>query len=294
MNKTLHSIYISLFLLVGISVTVLLGVDGYQYYRLPVEQRVFSAQHIYFKPSGLIGHGLGIIGSFMMILGVAIYMIRKRVRSLVNFGYLKYWLELHIFLCTLGPVLVLYHTAFKFGGIVAVSFWSMVAVVLSGIIGRFIYVQIPRTIQGQEVSVGELSEISGDLTYMLRKKYSTYRIEDRVIDRLESFFAAGKYSDKSAGVNMLILVKEYFSMKMKLWKLKRQLSSNGVKGKHLKDIIKIIKSRIILNRRIGTLRSMQKLFKYWHVIHLPFAITMFVIMLVHIAVTITFGYRWIF
>ena len=294
MNKTLHSIYISLFLLVGISVTVLLGVDGYQYYRLPVEQRVFSAQHIYLKPSGLLGHGLGIIGSFMMILGVAIYMIRKRVRSLVNFGYLKYWLELHIFLCTLGPVLVLYHTAFKFGGIVAVSFWSMVAVVLSGIIGRFIYVQIPRTIQGQEVSVSELNEISGDLTYMLRKKYSTYRIEDRVIDRLESFFTAGKYSDKSAGVNILILVKEYFVMKMKLWKLKRQLSSNGVKGKHLKDIIKIIKSRIILNRRIGMLRSMQKLFKYWHVIHLPFAITMFVIMLVHIAVTITFGYRWIF
>jgi hypothetical protein len=294
MNKTLHLIYIGLFLLVGITVTVLLGVDGYQYYRLPIEQRVFSAQHIYLKPSGLIGHGLGIIGSFMMILGVAIYMIRKRTRSLVNFGYLKYWLELHIFLCTLGPVLVLYHTAFKFGGIVAVSFWSMVAVVLSGVIGRFIYVQIPRTIQGHEVSVGELNEISGDLTYMLRKKYSIYRIEDRVIDRLETFYAAGKYSDKRASVNLLILVKEYFTMKMKLWKLKRQLYSNGVKGKHLKEIVKIIKSRIILNRRIGMLRSMQKLFKYWHIVHLPFAITMFVIMLIHIGVTITFGYRWIF
>jgi hypothetical protein len=221
-------------------------------------------------------------------------MIRKRVRSLVNFGYLKYWLELHIFLCTLGPVLVLYHTAFKFGGIVAVSFWSMVAVVLSGVIGRFIYVQIPRTIQGQEVSVGELNEISGDLTYMLRKKYSTYRIEDRVIDRLETFFAAGKYSHESAGINLLILVREYFAMKIKLWKLKRQLYSNGVTGNNLKEIIRIIKSRIILNRRIGMLRSMQKLFKYWHVIHLPFAITMFVIMLIHIGVTITFGYRWIF
>jgi hypothetical protein len=294
MNKTLHSIYIGLFLLVGISVTVLLGVDGYQYYRLPIEQRVFSAQHIYLKPSGLIGHGLGIVGSLMMIFGVAIYMIRKRVRGLVNFGYLKYWLELHIFLCTLGPVLVLYHTAFKFGGIVAVSFWSMVAVVLSGIIGRFIYVQIPRTIQGQEVGVSELNEISGDLTYMLRKKYSTYRVEDRIIDRLETIFAAGKYSDKSAGINILILVKEYFMMKIKLWNLKRQLYSNGVKGKHLKEMIGIVKSRIILNRRIGMLRSMQKLFKYWHVVHLPFAITMFVIMLVHIAVTITFGYRWIF
>jgi len=51
---------------------------------------------------------------------------------------------------------VLYHTALKFGGIVAVSFWSMAAVVLSGVIGRFIYVRIPRTIQGNELSVKEL------------------------------------------------------------------------------------------------------------------------------------------
>ena len=48
----------------------------------------------------------------------------------------KHWLEFHIFLCTVGPLLVLYHTAFKFGGIVSVSFWSMVLVVLSGVAGK--------------------------------------------------------------------------------------------------------------------------------------------------------------
>ena len=90
------------------------------------------------------------------------------------------------------------------------------------------------------------------------------------------------------------MVKEYIKMKIKLGKLKRRLSVNGVKGKHLKEIVNIIKSKIVLNRRIGMLRSMQRLFKYWHVVHLPFAITMFVIMLIHVAVTITFGYRWIF
>jgi len=39
---------------------------------------------------------------------------------------------------------------------------------------------------------------------------------------------------------------------------------------------------------------MQSLFKYWHIAHLPFAIAMFVIMVIHVIVTITFGYRWIF
>ena len=294
MNKTLHSIYVALFFIISIVVTILLAVDGYQYYRLPVELRVFSPQHAYLKSSGLIGHGLGIIGTLMMILGVAIYMIRKRVRSLVNFGYLKYWLELHIFLCTLGPILVLYHTSFKFGGIVAVSFWSMVAVVLSGVVGRFIYVQIPKTIQGQELNVNDLNEMSGDLAYMLSKKYSTFNVDDKIIAQIETLSAGNNYSGKSAGINILIVVKEYIKMKIKLGKLKRRLSVNGVKGKHLKEIVNIIKSKIVLNRRIGMLRSMQRLFKYWHVVHLPFAITMFVIMLIHVAVTITFGYRWIF
>jgi hypothetical protein len=294
MNKTLHSIYVGLFFLISIAVTVLLAVDGYHYYRLPIELRVFSPQHAYLKSSGLIGHGLGIIGTLMMILGVAIYMVRKRVRKLVNFGYLKYWLELHIFLCTLGPILVLYHTSFKFGGIVAVSFWSMVAVVLSGVVGRFIYIQIPKTIQGQEIGVNELNEISSDLTYMLGKKYSSFHVNDKVIAQIETLSAGNNFSDKGAGISVLLVIKEYIKMKIKLVKLKRQLSASGVKGKHLKEITNIIKSKIILNRRIGMLRSMQKLFKYWHIVHLPFAITMFVIMLIHVGVTIIFGYRWIF
>jgi hypothetical protein len=50
------------------------------------------------KPSGSLGHGYGIAGSLMMIFGVSIYMIRKRVRRFFNIGYLKHWLEFHIFL----------------------------------------------------------------------------------------------------------------------------------------------------------------------------------------------------
>jgi len=291
MNKNLHAIYVGLFFLVGVSITVLLAVDGFKYYNLPIEQRFFSSQHTILKPSGFIGHGLGIFGTLMMIFGVAIYMIRKRTPKLLNFGYLKYWLEFHIFLCTLGPILVLYHTSFKFGGLVSISFWSMVAVVLSGVVGRFIYLQIPRTIQGQEVNINELSEISDDLTYKLKKQYN---VDDSIINQITCTFSSNKYSAKSAGYNFLIVIKEYFSLKVNLSKLKKQMTSKGTKGKQLREIIKIIKSKIILNRRIGMLRSMQKLFRYWHIVHLPFAITMFVIMLVHVAVTIILGYKWIF
>ena len=57
--------------------------------------------------------------------------------------------------------------------------------------------------------------------------------------------------------------------------------------------MKLVRNELSLNRKIGRLQLMQDLFRYWHVAHLPFAIVMLIIMIVHVAVTIIFGYRWI-
>jgi hypothetical protein len=55
-----------------------------------------------------------------------------------------------------------------------------------------------------------------------------------------------------------------------------------------------LESEASLERRIKRLEMMQNLFKYWHVAHLPFALVMLIIMVIHVGVTIVFGYRWIF
>lgn len=290
MNKSLHRIYIILFFVVGIGAILLFGINGYQYYSTPIEERVFLAQHAALKPSGLWGHGFGIIGSLMMIIGVALYMIRKRTKFM-NFGFLKHWLEFHIFLCTVGPILVLYHTAFKFGGIVAVSFWSMVAVVLSGVIGRFLYVQIPHTIQGKVLSIKELDAMSEDLTNKLRLDY---KVGDNVLDKIDELQSFHKYKNVTLGQSFIFVLKDTFAIRSVLNVLKNNMKILGYSKLQMKEIIKVSKSKLILSRKIGQLRVMQKFFKYWHIVHLPFAITMFIIMFVHIAVTIAFGYRWIF
>lgn len=291
MNKRLHIIYIGSFFLVGILVTILLIVNGHSYYSTSLEERFFHPQNADLKPSGSIGHGLGIIGTLMMIVGVSTYMIRKRYRKLFNLGYLKHWLEFHIFLCSVGPVLVLFHTAFKFGGIVSVSFWSMAAVVASGVAGRFIYIQIPRSIQGQELSVKELSNMSDDLTFRLKKEFS---VNGRIAEKLEKVFSIDKYKELSIFSALIVVVKEYFGMYKVLREVKKDLKDLNITGYKEKQVLEITKSKLNLMRRIGMLRTMQKLFKYWHIAHLPFAITMFVIMIIHVGVTIAFGYKWIF
>jgi hypothetical protein len=291
MHKTIHKIYVGLFLVIGISVTILLAIYGFDYYTTPLEERFFNSNHNLLKPSGALGHGLGIIGTLMMIVGVSTYMIRKRYRKFFNIGYLKHWLEFHIFLCSVGPVLVLYHTAFKFGGIVSVSFWSMVLVVLSGVVGRFIYLQIPRTIQGQEISVNELNSIKEKLAIRVRSVLSE---DSSTLSEFEKISSADRYKSFRLITAVGFFVRDYFDIKRVMRLLKMRIKLLGIGKSESDELIKAAKSEIVIARRIALLRTSQKLFHWWHIFHLPFAITMFVIMVIHVAVTIIFGYKWIF
>jgi hypothetical protein len=291
MNKTLHKIYVGFFLLAGVSVTILLAINGFKYYSTPLEERFFNPEHELLKPSGALEHGFGIIGTLMMIVGVCVYMIRKRYRKFFNIGYLKHWLEFHIFLCSVGPVLVLYHTAFKFGGIVSVSFWSMVLVVLSGVVGRFIYLQIPRTIQGQEISINELNSIKEKLAIKIRSVLSE---DSTTLLGFEKIASAERYKTFHLSAAIGFIIKDYFEIRRVMRMFKTRIKLLGIGKSERKEIVKAARSEIVIARRIALLRTFHKLFHWWHIFHLPFAITMFVIMIIHVAVTIIFGYKWIF
>ncbi|MGQ8335025.1 hypothetical protein ACUNWD_00625 [Sunxiuqinia sp. A32] len=289
MRPITHKIYLSIMVIAVFFVVAYLSYSGFSYYQLQLEDRFFHDQHQSLKPSGSWGHGFGIIGSLMMLVGVSLYMLRKRVRRFSRIGVLKYWLEFHIFLCTLGPALVLLHTAFKFGGLVAISFWSMVAVVLSGVIGRYIYLQIPRSIEGRELSLNELDEKKDELHRVLKEKYN---LDELVLRKL---LDAVKERPDSADKNMAMRFWVKFKFEMALQRrIKYELKTQQLSKENSREIKKILVSEINLNRKIDRLRNMQNLFRYWHVAHLPFALVMLVIMLVHVAVTLVFGYKWIF
>ncbi len=289
MNKTAHRIYlISLSMIVLIALVVLTN-KGYSYYKTSIEERFFNPDHIILKPSGIWGHGMGILGSLFMILGVSMYMVRKRYRIFSRLGILKHWLEFHIFLCTIGPILVLFHTTFKFGGIVAISFWSMVAVFLSGIIGRFIYIQIPRTIEGRELSLNEVRGMKSDISETLNNAIQLDAESQKVI--ADSI----KVNVELYHSNFFVRAfRKYLDDRKSLRKVKSVLKKNILEKSQRKELVKLVKNEISLNRRIERLTLMQNMFKYWHVAHLPFALVMLVIMVIHVGVTIVFGYRWIF
>ncbi len=284
-----HRIYLIILGLMIVLAVAIVTSKGFGYYTTPLEERFFHAEHNVLKPGGTWGHGLGIAGSLAMLIGVSSYMIRKRSRRLARWWKLKHWLEFHIFLCTLGPALVLFHTSFKFGGIVAVSFWSMVAVFLSGIIGRFIYIQIPRSIEGRELTAQEIGEMRTNL------------IQQIAAETPESFHGVQKISvvsdlqqRKESAKSFPGFFSSYRRNKLIIMELKTEMALSGIKADTMRKIIGLVKKELKLSRRIERLDGMQRLFRYWHVAHLPFAIVMLIIMIVHVVVTILFGYRWIF
>lgn len=289
MTGRVHRIYIGTLVTIGLVIFFLLCYWGYTYYLTSVEERPFHDDHTMLKPSGPIGHGLGIVGTLLILIGVFGYILRKKNKLLPKVGALKYWLEFHIFLCSVGPLLILFHTAFKFGGIVSISFWSMVAVVLSGVIGRFIYIQIPRTIHGRELSLGEINAMKNEMSASLSKKYNlSEALYDSIISATkhekaetdEGFFEAESRRRKEK--------------KETLRKVNAILNETELQQKDKRGVMDLVRNEIKMNKRIGRLQAMQKLFRYWHVAHLPFALIMLVIMVIHVAITIAFGYRWIF
>ncbi|MCF6181805.1 hypothetical protein [Lutibacter sp.] len=261
--------------IIVICTTIYLAYQGYSFYHTPIEERFYHPHYNWFKSSGIYGQGLGVIGTLMIFFGVTIYIARKRYNFMVKYLRLKYLLEFHIFLCILGPILILFHTTFKFGGIVSIAFWSMVLVVLSGIVGRYIYIQIPRTIEGRELSLNEVKDLKIDLTTVLKTNFS---LKDATIAMIKSITSDELSASSTYSVSSV----------------RKALIKNKVPKRERRTILKMVKKEKSLSGKIARLQTMQKLLKYWHVIHLPFALIMLVIVIIHVIVTLTLGYKWIF
>ena len=288
--KTVHRIILVILAIVVAGITFWSIDQAWGYYMASNLQRPHFEGHQLWKPGGLYGHGLGIIGSLMIIL-LLTYSARKRLRIFKRFGKLSIWLNYHIFLGIAGPVLITLHTTFKFSGLVAISYWSMMAVMISGFVGRYIYVKIPRKINGEEMTRKEFESQNKSLRNQMTEQFHLSKEHLEMVEKL-----GGVEKIRKRG---LMGIFTFFFMDLFNWITLRRVSHEiftdaKVPKEHRKEFYKLLSERVKNSRRIAFLQSAQKLFHYWHVIHKPFAYTMIAIMIVHIAVAVTLGYIWIF
>lgn len=264
-------------------------VPSWRYYLLSPSERPYSDLHAVFAPTGTMGLRFGIVGAAMMAVGVMMYGARKRISWLDKTGKLTYWLQFHIFLCTLGPFLVLLHTSFKFGGIVTIAFWSMTAVVLSGFFGRYVFVRIPKNIHDRSRSLESIREQRSLLVHAIAT--------DAYMDtrELETVTGLADFGPPRGFIHALVLaIRLDLNRRAQSRRIHRVLRHRKIPDHVRKWAIDLLHEQLHLEQQIVLLRPFQKLFRYWHLLHLPMAIAMLIIAVLHIAVATAFGYGWPF
>ena len=129
-------------LAVLIGVGALLWHRGAEFYGLKVGDRVDHPDFRTLSPGEVVGHGYGIFGTLLILTNLT-YLLRRRWARL-RVGSLRAWLDMHVFTGMLGSVLVLFHSAFQVRSAIAfLTSASLLAVVLSGLVGRYLYALTP-------------------------------------------------------------------------------------------------------------------------------------------------------
>jgi hypothetical protein len=275
-----HTVILALMTLVVGLVMAWVLINASDFYTTPLAERAHHPDYRQFRPAGPIGHGLGIAGSSMMVL-LLVYSLRKRVRFMRHWGDLRVWLRYHIFMGVAGPLLVVLHSSFMVKGLVSVSFWSMTAVALSGIFGRYLYQQIPRNMLGEDMAFLTIESKQEEILVELSQNHG---LDTEGMNNLEKL-ALGRLENHSAPLALLILpfVNMTLARQLHTWTI-------GIKTTDKGETVKLAKFWVLQARRLHLFHLIRDLFHYWHVFHKPFAIIMLLVMLIHVAVALALGY----
>ncbi len=278
---TWRRVLLLLYLLSAAAIVALLAA-GADFYRTPLLERAHHEGYWQWKAGGSVGHKLGIAGSTMMVL-MLLYSLRKRVGALRRAGALTRWLDAHIFLGIFGPLLVVLHSTFKVQGLVALSFWSMIVVAASGVLGRYLYLQIPRTRAGEELALAELETQDRELSTQLRTRFG---LDEGQLARLDALVAVPERTGLLGA--FVRLVTDALRLRLGLRRFAR--SCRSVPRQFVREFQRVVRQKANVRRRILLWDRLHELFHYWHVLHKPFALVMYLFMIVHVAVALATGY----
>lgn len=272
-------------------------VYGFGYYFSSPEQRALSPKHALLKPSGTIGLHLGIIGFFLFLL-LYLYPIRLRWAWLGRQGSSRHWLDFHVLLGLIAPLFITFHSSFKFGGIAGVTYWIMIFVALSGLVGRYIYAQIPRTLNFAALTLKDGQEQSTKLAAQIKNLGILSANEVEGLLHLPDVRQAEGMSLLSALWKMMLfdLVFPFRMWRLRqrmLWSHRKWWSLVGLRrgeNRRLELAISLAREQALLTKKVLFFSKSQRMFKLWHVIHRPFSYSFALLASIHVILMLMLGY----
>lgn len=242
-------------------------------------------------PNDGLGYWLGIVGGSLMLL-LVLYPAGKKSTILRRLGLVKHWFRIHMIFGLVGPLLVLYHCNFSVDAInSSVALYSMIAVTVSGLVGRYFYTRIHRGLYGKRANIEELREEISDATENSR---GLAAILPNFIDTLHAVSAkliGDEYTRSISIRHCLSWTFKYYTVRIRLYllinkELRERASNSSALNNNMKNLRKTANryaaQQVGLMRQVAQLALFERLFSLWHVFHMPLFLLLIVSALVHV------------
>lgn len=234
--------------------------------------------HLYEAGSDF-GYYLGLVGGLLM-LSLLLYPIRKRFGAYDRFGKMETWFRFHMIAGITGPLLVLFHSTFRTGSMNgAVALYAMLLVALSGVVGRFLYRRVHRGLYGKRLT---LEEASANLKACAENMGSVFALRPDIEPRLQEFQSEALEVEGSWGQRAW----KFLTLRWRCRELSRELRRDAKSAlRKLGRKKRVQHQQLILNYQLARrqidkyldavlkasqLTVWERLFSYWHIIHIPF------------------------
>lgn len=284
-DKTLTPVFVSVAILIGMTIA------GSGYYFASSADQVRSPLHPWLRPSGYIGQSAGIL-SVLIFVFLWLYPFRKKHRWLAWTGAMSKWMDVHVATALVLPFLAAIHAAWRFDGVIGLGYWSMIIVALSGIAGRYLYVHIPRSASGLELTAEEIAAERHELMV------SVAETSGLPVAQVESVLRSDPTPHEGAGFmkTIVLMVKDDLARRRAARALRR-ICANRPGGQQLdrralREVVRLASREMALTQQARMLEATRNIFRFWHVAHRPFALTALVAVLVHVGVVVAMGATW--
>jgi hypothetical protein len=233
-------------------------------------------------PSGLLGHGIGIVGFALMLATETLYSWRK-TRRRARWGRTQVWLSAHVFTGIVGPYMVFLHTGFRFAGLAGIVFWMTVIVVCSGFVGRYIYTAIPRTPVGDELQATQLQLAIDRAEEQLRAWLATHSAEfGTLVEQV------GAPETRGRGFHALVGTKGADRRYRQAWQ-DAVARLPDAQREDARSLAALLSGRRALQRQAAALASGRRLMAIWHALHVPLGVALFLSALIHAVAALYYG-----
>lgn len=229
-------------------------------------------------PSSFWGHTLGIVGFLLMLSTETLYSLRKRIPGF-NLGRMSLWLQAHVFTGLVGAYLVVLHSAWKFQGLAALLTLVTLVVVISGIIGRYIYTAVPRTLEGVEVAFAELQERLASADRQIARQGG-----GRLVPLLQLAAAPGT---RRGWLRVLARPLLQFREQRRWQNLVQGL--NDKERACAVELQAVVSERQRLQRHVDSWDATRRLLAVWHMFHVPLSGALFALAVIHIVAALYYG-----